>query len=102
MYVRIATLSAFCFTMAIAIAAHISAVLAEPQSKNGPQAGFANAAGPEVDARDVLQRIDLRVSLLHAGAEAADVERVLGRPTITTRRQRSGCRWIALTSASNR
>jgi hypothetical protein len=82
MYVRIPTLGAFCFTMAIA--AHIGAVLAEPQSKNGPQAGFANAARPEVDVRDVLQRIDLRVSLLHAGAEAADVERVLGRPTITT------------------
>ena len=84
MYVRIPTLGAFCFTMAIAIAAHISAVLAEPQSKNGPQAGFASAASPEGVAGDVLQRIELRVSLLHAGAEAADVERVLGQPTTTT------------------
>jgi hypothetical protein len=59
-------------------------VLAEPQSKNGPQAGFASAARPEGVAGDVLQRIELRVSLLRAGAEAADVERVLGRPTTTT------------------
>jgi hypothetical protein len=84
MSVRIPILGAFCFTMAIAIAAHISAVLAEPQSKNGPQAGFASAARPEGVAGDVLQRIELRVSLLRAGAEAADVERVLGRPTTTT------------------
>jgi hypothetical protein len=84
MSVRILTLGAFCFTVAIAIAAHISAVLAEPQSKNGPQAGVASAARPEGVAGDVLQRIELRVSLLHAGAEAADVERVLGRPTTTT------------------
>jgi hypothetical protein len=84
MSVRIPILGAFCFTMAIAITAHIGAALAEPQSKNGQQAGFASAASPEGVAGDVLQRIDLRVSLLHAGAEAADVERVLGRPTTTT------------------
>ena len=83
MSVRIPTLGAFCFTIATAIAAHINAVLAEPQSKNGPQAGFTSAARPERVAGDVLQRIELRVSLLHAGAEAADVERVLGRPTTT-------------------
>jgi hypothetical protein len=84
MSVRTPTLGAFCFTMAIAIAAPISGVLAEPQSKNGPQAGFASAARPESVAGDVLQRIELRVSLLHAGAEAVDVERVLGQPTTTT------------------
>jgi hypothetical protein len=77
-------LGAFCFTLAFAIAAHIGAALGQPQLKNEPQSGLASAARPEGVAGDVLQRIDLRVSLLHAGAEAADVERVLGRPTTTT------------------
>jgi|SRR5580704_2697657 len=83
MSVRIPILGAFCFTVAIAIAALIGVAVAEPP-KSDPKAGFTRAARPEVDSRDVLQRIDLRVSLLHAGAEAADVERVLGRPTTTT------------------
>jgi hypothetical protein len=84
MSVRIPILGAFCFTMAIAITAHSSAALAEPQSRSDSHDGLASAARPEGTARDVLQRIDLRVSLLHAGAEAVDVERVLGRPTTTT------------------
>jgi hypothetical protein len=84
MSVRIPILGAFCFTLAIVIAAHIGAALAEPQLKNDPQAGLVNAARLQGVAGDVLQRIELRVSLLHAGAEAADVERMLGRPTTTT------------------
>jgi hypothetical protein len=71
-------------TVAIAIAAHIGAALAGPQPENGPQAGLASVAKPEGDAWGVIQRIDMRVSMLHAGAEGVEVERVLGRPTTTT------------------
>jgi hypothetical protein len=70
--------------MAIAMVAHVGVAFAGPEPENDQQAGFANVAKPEGGARDVVQRLDMRVSGLHAGAEAAEVERVLGRPTITT------------------
>lgn len=69
--------------VAIAIAAQVGAALAGPQPENGPQTWLAGAATPEGDARGVVKRVDMRVNLLHAGADAAEVERVLGRPTTT-------------------
>jgi hypothetical protein len=50
----------------------------------GPPAGLTGAAKPEGTVRAVVQRADMRVALLHAGEEAAEVERMLGRPTTTT------------------
>ncbi len=47
-------------------------------------AGSAPLRAEEAPARHVIQRIDMPVSTLRAGAEAAEVERVLGRPTTTT------------------
>jgi hypothetical protein len=47
-------------------------------------------AGDKDDVRAVIQRSDMPVSLLHAGATAADVERVLGPPSIAIKLDSSG------------
>ena len=72
------------FTSAIAIAACFTSALAGPSSKTdhsvrpavvGELASAANGA--------TVERNELRVTELQAGADAADVERVLGPPTTT-------------------
>src|SRR5262245_47287546 len=57
--------------MVIVIAAFIGAAFAEPNT-NGA-------------VRGVVDRIDTRVALLHAGATASDVERVMGQATTVSK-----------------
>jgi hypothetical protein len=48
--------------------------------------GFGSSALAQTlqDVREPAQRADLRAGLLHAGSTGADVERVLGHPTVAT------------------
>lgn len=72
-----------CLAGAIIVAAAtlIGAAFAGLEADNGPQSGLADKLKPDSDARGVVHRINMRVTQLHAGADAAEVERVLSRPT---------------------
>jgi outer membrane protein assembly factor BamE (lipoprotein component of BamABCDE complex) len=67
-------------TLTIAMAACVAGAFAGPQLNNsqGSVPKFANGG------RELVERISMRVSRLYAGADAAEVERVLGRPTTST------------------
>jgi hypothetical protein len=68
-------------TFAIAIAACLAGAHAGPQLNNSEAPETANLPELENGGRGLAERIYMRVSRLHAGADAAEVERVLGRPT---------------------
>jgi hypothetical protein len=67
-------------TLTIAMAACIAGALAGPQLNN------SQGSVPKLEngGRGLVERINMRVSRLHAGTDAAEVERVLGRPTTST------------------
>jgi outer membrane protein assembly factor BamE (lipoprotein component of BamABCDE complex) len=71
-------------TLAIAIAASVVGALAGPQLNSNPALEPANAPELENGGQGRVERINMRVSQLHAGADAAEVARVLGRPTTST------------------
>jgi hypothetical protein len=74
-------------TSAIAIAACSTSAFAEPSSKTDPSVRPAVVGELERAANGVtVERTETRVSELQAGADAAEVERVLGPPTTTTSR----------------
>jgi hypothetical protein len=67
-------------TLAIAIAATVIVAL----TGSDLNISQSNVLKLENDGQRLVERIDMRVSQLHAGADAAEVERVLGRPTTST------------------
>jgi hypothetical protein len=71
-------------TLAIATAACLAGALAGPQWNNSQAPEPGNVPELENGGRGLVERIDMRVSRLHAGADTAEVERVLGRPTTST------------------
>jgi DNA-binding response OmpR family regulator len=72
-------------TSAIAIAACFTSAFAGPSSKTDPSVGSAVVSELESAADGVIvERTEMRVSELQAGTDAAEVERMLGRPTRAT------------------
>ena len=67
-----------------AVAIAILALVATATSGTSPLFALDNAETRDGAVAGVGQRVAMRVSLLRAGADAAEVERVLGRPTSTT------------------
>jgi len=68
-------------TAIVAMAVLTGAAFAGPQPENGRQPGLASVTKMEGDARGVVHRMDMPAGQLHAGAGAAEVERVLSRPS---------------------
>ena len=66
---------------AIAVAAAITAALAVPQPET--RSAFRSAAASATAGS--VERVNMRVSQLEAGADVDDVERILGRPTTMER-----------------
>jgi hypothetical protein len=67
-----------------AFAIAILALVATATGGTSPLFALENTETPDGAVAGVGQRVAMRVSLLNAGADAAEVERVLGRPTRTT------------------
>ena len=67
-----------------AFAIAMLALVATATGGTSPLFALENTETRDGAMAGVGQRVAMRVSLLHAGADAAEVERVLGRPTSTT------------------
>jgi hypothetical protein len=72
-----ANFTRFLVATAVALASGINPVSAQDIAQE-------NAAARDSTPPSVGQRVDMPVSLLVAGADAAEVERVLGRPTTSS------------------